>query len=263
MLVKLNFAPEDVMVFFDFDQTLTQADTQSSGNGGPPKTVSSVRGGKPTLEFIEYMNEKGIRWYVNTARGPGSTAAVAQNMVKQYKLPFSGEKDWIFPGQSSGQKLTPEGLSFVAEEVKHRDSTVGYVRNVISCGYDKEIATDWVLSKQSHLPKLLIFVDDNAKNIDTIWTYMKSERPSMLFYGIVYEPYRSKEKGHIDSLEIMRDLGAYCVPLYVSIDNPYTESIYTDIIKKKRVSHSMRKWNSRDLIEKEIQKQKLIQDDNH
>ena len=215
-----GFALDEIVVFFDFDQTLTQVDiipdvnpdgtTKLNPKTGLPieKKVLSIRGGDATRSFLNWLNENRVKWYVNTAAGPGGTASVATEMArKTTNIPFS--PIMIDPDQP--QCLSPKpSVGFIAktfyyEEPQKGRTQIGICNNIISASFDKHIACYYVMSKMDVKPKLLIFVDDNAANIHKVYTNIKVDLPEINFKGVVYEPYRSAEKEHEEFLTLLKD----------------------------------------------------------
>jgi hypothetical protein len=203
----------DVAVFFDYDQTLTQSErvpvlnpngTQRLTSTGiqATQTKGSIRGGEKTRTLLNYLNDNHIKWYVNSARGPGGVSAVSASMAN-FKIPFSPimiNKDQI---QCFSTKA---GLGFMGTAFKDKDGVeIGICNNVISAGYNKDIATDYVISQMDSPPKLVIFVDDNATNILNLYNYFL-RKPEIKYIGIIYEPFVSAEEDHEASMETLKSL---------------------------------------------------------
>jgi len=181
---------DDIVVIFDYDQTLTQKDG----------VKGSARGGEKSIRFLNWLNDNKIKWYVNTARGAGAVAAIATSM-KNFKIPFSP----ILIDQTQRVCLSPKpGVGFIGEQTKHDGVEIGMCNNIISAGYDKDISTDYILSKLKNKPKLLIFVDDNSTNILNLYRYFDN-KPSIDFYGVIYEPYKDAEEDHEATMAIFHE----------------------------------------------------------
>jgi len=204
----------DVAVFFDYDQTLTQSEkipvlnpngTQRITSSGIPATQvkGSIRGGEKTRAFLNYLNDNHIKWYVNSARGPGGVSAVSTSMAN-FKIPFSP----IMINKDQVQCLSPKvGLGFMGTTFKDANGVdIGICNNVISAGYNKDIATDYVISQMDTSPKLVIFVDDNATNILNLYNYFL-RKPEIKYIGIIYEPFLSAEEDHEASMATLRTIG--------------------------------------------------------
>ena len=54
-----GFRPDEVIVMFDFDQTLT-------AKYGTTTDSTRIRGREKTLHMIQHLNKDDIRWYINT-----------------------------------------------------------------------------------------------------------------------------------------------------------------------------------------------------
>ena len=214
LIENSGFSLDEIVVFFDFDQTLTQTDripimnpdgTQMRTKAGVLATQSkgSIRGGDATRSFLKYLNDNGIKWYVNTARGAGAVPAVATSMVN-FNIPFS--PIMIKPDQQQCLSSKPL-LGFMGETVKYKESEIGICNNVVSAGYDKDVSSEYVMSLLPVKPKLLIFVDDNATNILTLYNYFKYKNPEINYKGVIYEPFLSAEEDHETSMETLRGEG--------------------------------------------------------
>ena len=174
---------------FDFDQTLTFVQSMKS----------AVRGGEKTMELLEYMNSQGISWYINTAAGAGAPSGIAVS-TKQLRIPLSPAQ--IIPNQPPCFRTFKTTSNFFDIKQSFNGVDVGICDNIISAGYNKEYAVDFIL-QQPHIkvPTLFIFVDDNAANIRNVWRYFKTTRPDVHFVGVVYEPAVKPEADHLAELE--------------------------------------------------------------
>jgi hypothetical protein len=205
-----GFRPDEVIVMFDFDQTLT-------AKYGTTTESTRIRGREKTLHMIQHLNKDAIRWYVNTARGPGTVSAIAMLMKNNYKIPFSTSYILDLSGQPAqctetrqkdGQYYyTNKGGKITYAKGSDFEATIGICNNIISAtakgggeyAYAKDLALHYILSikaKEStdlYKPKLIIFVDDDITNIQTIYTYMKEKQKDINFIGIIYEPWDHPE----------------------------------------------------------------------
>jgi len=187
-LIESTHIPLDkIAIFFDFDQTLTQKDGFKA----------SLRGGEESLAFLNYLNDSNIKWYVNTAAGigPSSTGTIATSMA-QLKIPFS--KSPIKEHVCMSQKV---GVGYRGVAEKYGDIDIGYCNNIVSAGYNKAEAIDFVLGTIGPI-ELIIFVDDNAQNVKNVYDHFKGKIPII---GIVYEPYLKAEHDHQAGMELLRN----------------------------------------------------------
>jgi hypothetical protein len=204
-----GFALNEIAVFFDFDQTLKQTNvtflTDKNGNpriskqsGQPLKeSKAAVRGGDVTISFLNYLIDNGVKWYVNTARGPGSVAAVAQTM-RLLRIHFS--PIMVRPGQEQCGVLGERDLI-------HNGVEIGVCNNIVSAGRQKDHSTDYVISQMPERPKLIIFVDDNAENILVVYRHIKNNMPEINFKGVISDPVPDIEEGHLESMAILEGEG--------------------------------------------------------
>ena len=200
-----GFRPDEIMVMFDFDQTLT-------AKYGTTTDSTRIRGREKTLHMIQHLNKDDIRWYINTARGPGSPPSIAKLMKNLYKIPFSTSYILNIEGKparctETRQKDGAFDYISVGGSFKYGEATIGICNNIISAtgseggeyGYAKDLALNYILSIKAtqstdlYKPKLIIFVDDDITNIQKIYTYMKEKQKDINFIGIIYEPWDHPE----------------------------------------------------------------------
>jgi hypothetical protein len=184
---------------FDYDQTLTAKE----GSGMAASLV--VRGKDKTSKMIDDLNKQNIRWYINTAAGTGPSVlgSIAGQMKTRLKIPSSHFK--IYDTQPDCYK--EKSYAFFGTEIKDDEAnTIGVCNNIISAGYNKEKATDFILKKLPSKPKLFIFVDDSASNIMNLYIYFKS-RNDINYMGIIYDPLVIAEKDHLPAIQQFKDNG--------------------------------------------------------
>ena len=204
-----GFALDEIVVFFDFDQTLKQTNvtflTDKNGNpriskqsGQPLKeSKAAVRGGDTTISFLNYLIDNKVKWYVNTARGPGSVASVSRTMEILH-IPFS--PIMVKPGQGQCGVLGER-------DIMHNGVEMGVCNNIVSAGRQKDKSTDYVISQMPVTPNLIIFVDDNAENILNVYRYIKNNKPEIHFKGVISDPVPDIEEGHLESMAILEGEG--------------------------------------------------------
>jgi len=183
LIEKSGIPLSEIAIFFDFDQTLTQKDG----------IKATLRGGNESAEFLEYLNSSDIKWYVNTAAGsgPSSTGTIATSM-DQLKIPFSKS-----PIKEHVCKSKMQGVGYRGVAEKYGEIDIGYCNNIVSAGYNKAEAIDFVLGTIEPV-KLIIFVDDNAQNVENVYKHFNGKTSII---GIVYEPYRIAEHDHEDGMK--------------------------------------------------------------
>ena len=224
IIEELKLPPErlhdEVAVFFDMDGTLT--------NVGPPmlkKTVDErLRGGAESRKLMQALNENGIRWFVLSARA--ATRSAMQGVGSSLYGMDLPSPDWSYAdGANCYQGRTSDG-GYRFEPVT--SDRVGLyddkVYNSIECNnmislvepgeeyaFAKDISLEYALHKFFQVsPSLLIFVDDNAKNVMQV--YMHFKHKLQLQHGscdhpervicVLYDPQR-KEADHDEWKTIM------------------------------------------------------------
>jgi hypothetical protein len=215
-----------IVVMFDFDGTLTHPTKKPvfNKNGTPlissktgqqaTKAILKIRGGKSTKDFLLYLNEKNIPWFINTAAGPGNTTAVAIES-RRMSEEFEGTPDGI-PCSVCVAKLpelqpltdynNKDAECMTPKQIKVNEINIGMQYNIISAGYEKDAAAEYILTNLPSMPELVIFVDDNAINISKIYNYMVAKHPEMKFIGVVAEPF-VEESDHRDGMATLAEAG--------------------------------------------------------
>ena len=186
---KSKLKPDEIIVMFDFDGTLTQKD---------PNNVKKVnaRGGKATIDMIDNLNKKGIKWYINTAAPPGGLGSMVGQMETTLKIPLSSTK--IYPGQPECKK-GENSKSY--ESVMIKENTLGVCDNMIShIAKVKQAAAEFILLNLTTPPKLVIFVDDSYMNVYTMYKHFEIKQ-GIEFIGILYEPYSTEEENQKEALD--------------------------------------------------------------
>lgn len=203
---------DEVAVCFDMDGTLT--------NLGPPllkKTVDErLRGGSQSRVLFTNMNKHNIKWFVLSARAAtsGSMAGVGSSLLSLgLEFPEWSTKNPqnCYIGIQNGSHM------FKPIEKKNIGSYEGKEYNAILCNnaisllqsgeeyaFQKDLSLEYALRQYySRFPRLVIFVDDNAKNVMLVYNHFKeqiansnlsSERPVHI-YSVLYDPQR-KESDH-------------------------------------------------------------------
>ena len=219
--------PSKIVVMFDFDGTLTHPTKKPvfNKNGTPlissktgqqaTKAIVKIRGGKSTKDFLLYLNGKNIPWFINTAAGPGNTTAVA---IESRRMPeeFEGTPDGIPCSVCVAKlpelhplgdyKMDKDPGCMNNKKINVNEIEIGMQYNIISAGYEKDAAAEYILTNLPSMPELVIFVDDNAINISKIYNYMVAKHPEMKFIGVVAEPF-VEESDHHDGMATLTEAG--------------------------------------------------------
>ena len=236
-----GFAPEEIAVFFDYDGTLSEGLKVPMVNSrGEPvinsktglqgtQTVGVLRGGESTLKVLKDFISKGTPWFVNTARGAGTTDIIKTSMknlsinrnvtgepidskkiTKEGGIPFSVCINSL-PALEYKEclerkfKANAMGVEVPITENGAGVSEMGITNNIISAGYEKDYSTEYVLRRLPSMPNLVIFVDDNAMNIDKMYKHMKANHDNVHFIGVVIEPF-TMEDDHMTAMEELNTL---------------------------------------------------------
>ena len=236
-----GFAPEEIAVFFDYDGTLSEglkvpmvdskgkAIINSRTGLQGTQTVGVLRGGESTLKVLNDLISKGIPWFVNTARGAGTTDIIKTSMKnlsingnatgepidskkikKEGGIPFSvciGSLPELKYQECPEKKFKANatGVEVPITENGAGVSEMGITNNIISAGYEKDYSTEYVLRRLPSMPKLVIFVDDNAMNIDKMYKHMEANHNDVHFIGVVIEPF-TMEDDHMTAMEGLNTL---------------------------------------------------------
>ncbi len=173
-----------IAVFFDFDDTLTHTE-------GYLFKKTYLRGGDSTRKLIDFLNTHKIPWFINTANGFGPFGIKpTAHLVKELGLEI--------PSWLSSDCFQKKSLKFVPQKNVYKGTTIQYCDNIVSAGFKKERATEFILNNIRPYPELIIFVDDNPQNILNMYDYFSVGAGKIYnthFIGMVYEsPYFDDEE---------------------------------------------------------------------
>ena len=198
--------PNEILVVFDFDQTLTGRKIMESGRLVDCSPINNT--------IINSLNKRGIAWGILSAR------TISPTTLESIKDEVNEFRDT----QGSSVQSRLEGL--LQEETR----TVYYkgqsqpIRYGIldqldfasmggSFSYEKDLALDYLIEKykskyfEDHYPKLIIFVDDNAENVLRMRDYFTTGYGRIhdtTVYALVYDPTTRGEQGHQLALDALQ-----------------------------------------------------------
>lgn len=228
----INASKMKSVVGFDYDQTISL--TTKVKYGSETKSVNELRGGTESNELFEYLNHNNIPWFIISARGVSSVEYIYHdllkydiNPMKKYNITSTlhlvstdGQTILNQPEQSLLQttvsKSYPLMFNYTISSVKDTQRIYcGIYNNCVSCSsegnseyscsYEKDYALELSLKLYDIEPELIIFVDDNARNIYTLYNYYLTSKRNIHFIGIVYEPF-IPEKEHDSYLTYIKDM---------------------------------------------------------
>lgn len=196
------------IVCFDYDQTISLTTRNNF------MVQNTLRGGIETKMLFEYLAMKNIPWFILSARGISSISIVYRDMLK-YNLPLPNLcinnklniifDDKIFKQPNSITELFMPSRELVfACDIKYKNQLqkiyCGIYHNSIACSsegladssyaYEKDVAIELGMYLYNINPQLIIFVDDNAKNIYTMFKHYRKNSRKVHFIGIIYEPIK-------------------------------------------------------------------------
>ena len=180
-----------IVLGFDVDGTLTDLKTKNS---------FIPRGGDNTRQLFEWLNESEIKWFAISAR-PYDIGSL-EGVITSLRVMGSPSPEW-----SSKDLIMENTLLLNNNEIY----TILEYNNIISAvlpnsrdSYDKHASLEYaIMTYFIEYPKLVIFVDDNALNIVTLYEHFKNR--DCQFIGILYTPHKI-ESGHVECLPILEEL---------------------------------------------------------
>lgn len=198
MIKESKIAYSKIVVAFDFDQTLTAKKGMTLG----------LRGGAETKELIDFLNSNKINWFVITASS--STTSPAISFVNSLKLTFpenlKNDCQKEVKGKTDFFEKLYENIPMVEGSATNSYSFKA-CNNIItgySAPYRKNLSLEFAMQHYKiPYPELIIFVDDSAKNVITVYDHYKTgdaKDKKVSFIGIVYEPV-VEEAGHAESMQ--------------------------------------------------------------
>lgn len=195
LIEKNKIKSEDIVAAFDFDQTLTAR----------VGIKLELRGGKETAQMIEYLNKNKINWFVITASTSTTSPAITFDKTLQLQFPdrLKNACERIVSGKKDFFEKTERDISIGNEAL-----TFKVCNNIISCysnPYRKDMSFEFAIKYYKlPYPKFIIFVDDNAGNVETLYNHFATglgKDKGITFYGIVYTPLIKAEEGSQEALE--------------------------------------------------------------
>lgn len=180
---------------FDYDQTISVKNNLRNNS-------------KPLFDYLRQMH---IPWFILSARGIHATSVVydfASKLVDMPQFNISGETHFVHNNciyckpEPHTTKLTREIVFSI--DLKYRGSMqkvyCGICHNSVACStegisdgsyaFEKDLAMEVGLHVYELNPSLIIFIDDNAKNVYRMYRYYKKSSRNVHFVGIIYEPIK-------------------------------------------------------------------------
>jgi len=204
------------VIGFDYDQTISLTIKNLLEN----KSFNTLRGNTESQELFNYLYQKEIPWFIISARGTSSVEIIYKDSLKydiksnpvynitseSYIVGIDNKTILSQPSQLSSQKKTISSYPIMFNcDIDNQKIYCGIYNNCISCSsegngeaacaYEKDYAMELCLHVYEINPELIIFVDDNAKNICTLHNYYLTSQRKVHFIGIIYEPF-TPEKDH-------------------------------------------------------------------
>lgn len=205
---------------FDYDQTISLTIKNISEN----TVVNELRGNSG--ELFDYLYQNEIPWFIFSARGISSVEAIYKDSLKyeikhQKSHNITSKKYMV----SDNQKILNQPLQQSKTQYSHpvmfnqmingQKIYCGVYNNCISCSsegngetsyaYEKDYAMELAMSIYDIDPEIVIFIDDNAKNVYTVHEHFLASNRKVHFIGIIYEPF-VPEKDHRDYMELIETI---------------------------------------------------------
>lgn len=157
--LKQGVKPEEIVLAFDFDGTLSTRDLERKG-------ATVLRGGQDFLEFLNWAKDSGMHLVVDTAAGAGALETLSTQASKQLGI---GNIFSVNPDHGIGRKFLISSLNEGGViTVNGEEEKVAISNNFVTgerSGYNKPHYLNAYIDKKGIKPKLVIFLDDGAVNV--------------------------------------------------------------------------------------------------
>lgn len=217
-----NLSANDIVLGFDVDGTLTDLDPTKKGI---KKGDTALRGGADSRQLFTFLDSKGIKWFALSGRASSvnSTQGVASSIINQLELKTP---QWSIES-SAGQCVRGTnrfgGLDLNVNTKKEIFRHAGKTYNAFQCNniislvqpgqdyaFDKDASLEYAISvfSPSSYPKLIVFFDDNAKNVMTMFNYFNSGEGSkhdVIVICALFDPHKP-EDDHAEWFEQMSEI---------------------------------------------------------
>ena len=225
IIEKSNLKP---IICFDYDQTISLTIKEKNFIELPSdkninglfnyKTVNVLRGEDESKLLFDYLNEKHVPWFILTARNVASVSIVYKDALKygltmpencnidNKKYIVNADNGFIYkqPNQcNNSDQLESREIIFncnINYKKNIQKISCGVYHNSIACSsegitdsayaYEKDIALELGLHIYDIQPELIIFIDDNARNVYMLWKHYQKSYRRVHFIGIIYEPIK-------------------------------------------------------------------------
>lgn len=234
IIKESGLAADEILVVFDFDQTLTGRKIKEDG-----KLIEDGKdvfhGSVTNNTIINWLYNKGIAWGILSARSRTKTSveAVEQKMKdfgikSKLKKPFKVERRTTF----YRGKLQDVDYGLWNEKAYAAEPGDEYA-------FYKDIGLDYLIENYATefnggYPKLIIFVDDSAVNIQTIhdcFTKDFGRTHDTKVYALLYEQPDKTEPGHQEAFTELEPFLKKSI-LLKSLDN--TQELWGRIPTRKK-----------------------------
>lgn len=212
IIEKSKIPYKDIIVVFDFDETLKEQKTIPLMKDNKPLINSKtgkqatekkyvLKGGKETQEMLDFLNKNNINWFIFTAAERADRQIGA---FKNLKLESPQNLKNNCDKTSAQKKINAK----IGEE---KELSFGVCDNIINImeeayRYHKHLAFEFAIKHfKLPYPKLVIFVDDNAANVEKFYNNFKTgmgKNKGLKYYGIIYGLSEvAPEEGHAEAFD--------------------------------------------------------------
>jgi hypothetical protein len=206
--------PEDLLVAFDIDMTLTQPDHPAVYYPSLKKYVDiykKIMGGltpeqkdlastlttqlfpqrlveKKTLQLIQLLKEKGIGVIALTSSLAGKVKEYQETIIERRQKQL---KDMGFDFSSSSNHLSH--LITLSQFKKYADAYPMFYKGILSTNGEGDASKGDVLvaflriQELSYTPQVVVLIDDKKKHLETVEAALKAYDPTIHFLGIEYQ----------------------------------------------------------------------------
>jgi hypothetical protein len=209
---------DDILIAFDMDGTLKHVVNADNIRNG-----DSLRGGRDSRTFFRVMKDRQIKWIVISAKAGVRYMknSTAKNLFETLKF----TEDDIGVLSTGCRGTNPISKSADYSPIKGEYVANGKKYKTVRCnnlfnGYDanegddepigneKDIVLEYAITQIcSTYPKLIIFVDDNAENVMTVYNHYKST--PMRVICALYPPFTKEETHDMAYAHMTQQMGKF------------------------------------------------------
>jgi hypothetical protein len=214
---KAKIPESEMALAFDFDGTITDLDSTKKG---PKKGDAALRGGADSRAMFHFLDAQKMKWFILSAKA-STKLAVESVALKLASVLALDQPEWskVPPSCTITKDKFGSFNTKAKDEMKGNFHFDGKTYNTLQCNniitavepteardqgaFHKDVSLEYALSLYfTEYPKFIIFADDNARNVMTIYNYFKTGKgagKNVEVIAVLFDP-QTEEPGHAEAL---------------------------------------------------------------